>query len=97
MAASVMASSPSLVGARGSYAAPKSRATLGRRVAMSTRKAAAGAVTVRAAKTPDGPKVAIAGISGAVGTEFMRVRGLSRRIHRIPASSLQPTTRCDMI
>ena len=74
MAASVMASS-SLVGARGSYAAPKSRATLGRRVAMSTRKAAAGAVTVRAAKTPDGPKVAIAGISGAVGTEFMRVRG----------------------
>ena len=28
------------------------------------------------ARLPDGPKVAIAGISGAVGTEFMRVRDL---------------------
>ena len=28
---------------------------------------------IKRAKTPDGPRVAIAGISGAVGTEFMRV------------------------
>lgn len=74
---SLMASN-ALAGARGAYAAPNSRAKLNRRVAMSTRRPAAGAVTVRAGKTPDGPKVAIAGISGAVGTEFMRVRARPR-------------------
>lgn len=75
---SLMASN-ALAGARGAYAAPNSRAKLNRRVAMSTRRPAAGAVTVRAGKTPDGPRVAIAGISGAVGTEFMRVRIFSSR------------------
>lgn len=85
MAASAMASN-SLAGARGSYAAPKSRATLGRKVAMSTRKAASSAVTVRAAKTPDGPKVAIAGISGAVGQEFIRVRDAPRRLFSLHSS-----------
>jgi len=29
---------------------------------------------VRAAKTADGPKVAIVGVTGAVGQEFLRVR-----------------------
>lgn len=28
---------------------------------------------VRAGKTPDGPKVAIVGVTGAVGQEFLRV------------------------
>jgi hypothetical protein len=78
---SLMASN-ALAGARGAYAAPNSRAKLNRRVAMSTRRPAAGAVTVRAGKTPDGPKVAIAGISGAVGTEFMRVRARPRHTRR---------------
>lgn len=65
-----------LSGARGAYAAPNARANLNRRVSLAVRRPARGAVTVRAGKTPDGPKVAIAGISGAVGTEFMRVRNL---------------------
>jgi hypothetical protein len=72
MAASMASSS--LAGARASYAAPKSRATLGRKMATPTR---ARAVTTYAGKTPDGPKVAIAGISGAVGQEFIRVRRVS--------------------
>ena len=62
-----------LSGARGAYAAPKSRANLTRRATLATRRPCCGSVTTRAAKTPDGPRVAIAGISGAVGTEFMRV------------------------
>lgn len=62
-----------LAGARASYAAPNSRARLNCRNAMVTRRPNSGAMTTRAGKTPDGPKVAIAGISGAVGTEFMRV------------------------
>jgi len=82
---SLMASN-ALAGARGAYAAPNSRAKLNRRAALSTRRPAAGAVTVRAGKTPDGPKVAIAGISGAVGTEFMRVRAHPRRTRPLRAS-----------
>lgn len=71
MAASVMSS---LAGARGSYAAPKSRAVLSRKpTSLPMRRSAAAGLTVRAGKTPDGPRVAIAGITGAVGTEFMRV------------------------
>ncbi len=31
---------------------------------------------VRAAKTADGPKIAIVGVTGAVGQEFLRVRAL---------------------
>lgn len=83
-----MMASNALAGARGAYAAPNSRAKLNRRVAMSTRRPAAGAVTVRAGKTPDGPKVAIAGISGAVGTEFMRVRARPRRTR--PSRAFHP-------
>ena len=67
---SLMASN-ALAGARASYAPSNSRAALNRRVGMATRRPVS--MTVRAGKTPDGPKVAIAGISGAVGTEFMRV------------------------
>ena len=84
---SLMASN-ALAGARGAYAAPNSRAKLNRRAALSTRRPAAGAVTVRAGKTPDGPKVAIAGISGAVGTEFMRVRAPPRRTR--PSRAFHP-------
>lgn len=72
---SLMASH-ALSGARGAYAAPNARANLNSRASLAVRRPARGAVTVRAGKTPDGPKVAIAGISGAVGTEFMRVRDL---------------------
>uniref|UniRef100_A0A7S0SS05 aspartate-semialdehyde dehydrogenase n=1 Tax=Mantoniella antarctica TaxID=81844 RepID=A0A7S0SS05_9CHLO len=67
----------SLAGARAAYAAPRSRATFGRRAAVarssSSRRTGSGAVMVRAGKTPDGPRVAIAGITGAVGQEFIRV------------------------
>ena len=45
-------------------------------------------MTVRAGKTPDGPKVAIAGIS-AVGTEFMRVRARPRRTRLHARSTLR--------
>jgi len=61
----------SIAGAQGCYTAPKSRAALARRVA--TRRPATSAVTVRAGKDPKGPRVVIAGITGAVGQEFIRV------------------------
>lgn len=35
----------------------------------------ARAVAVRAAKTADGPRIAIVGVTGAVGQEFLTVRG----------------------
>ena len=67
-----------LAGARGSIAPPASgRAALARRAtaALPARRPTgrSATVTVRAGKDPNGPKVAIAGISGAVGQEFIRV------------------------
>lgn len=55
--------------ARSSYAS----AVDARRASVSAPRRARGAVRVEAKKTPDGPKVVIAGITGAVGQEFLRV------------------------
>lgn len=48
------------------------------RVALSasgrSRASRAHTCVVRAAKTADGPKIAIVGVTGAVGQEFLRVR-----------------------
>lgn len=86
-----------LAGARASYAAPNSRARLNCRNAMVTRRPNSGAMTTRAGKTPDGPKVAIAGISGAVGTEFMRVRvpvfARKTRLQGLVLARVPPTDR----
>ena len=50
---------------------------------------------VRAAKTTDGPKIAIVGVTGAVGQEFLRVRaGMTTQDRcRLPMSSSPPPTR----
>ena len=67
---SLMASNATLAGARGSYAAA------GKNLRRSAKLGARRQVNmgVRAAKTPDGPVLAIAGVSGAVGQEFLQVR-----------------------
>lgn len=44
---------------------------------------------VRAAKVADGPKVAIVGVTGAVGQEFLRVR---RQLHLSSHLSLSGST-----
>jgi hypothetical protein len=72
-----------LAGARGSIAPPASgRAALARRAtaALPARRPTgrSATVTVRAGKDPNGPKVAIAGISGAVGQEFIRAGPYTR-------------------
>jgi len=40
-----------------------------------SRPVRARAVAVRAGKTADGPRIAIVGVTGAVGQEFLTVRG----------------------
>jgi aspartate-semialdehyde dehydrogenase len=42
--------------------------------AAPSRPVRARAVSVRAAKTADGPRIAIVGVTGAVGQEFLTVR-----------------------
>jgi len=41
----------------------------------------ANRLVVRAAKVADGPKIAIVGVTGAVGQEFLRVRACTRILY----------------
>ncbi|EEH59801.1 uncharacterized protein MICPUCDRAFT_31546 [Micromonas pusilla CCMP1545] len=67
-----MTRSVSLICARTCYASPVSQASLSRRNALIRRRNQCR-FSVYASKDSSGPKVAIAGVTGAVGQEFLRV------------------------
>lgn len=64
---------PQSLDARSSYGVRAFRSHFARPVVFVPRRPRLPLLSVKAAKDPSGPKVAIAGISGAVGQEFIRV------------------------
>jgi len=64
---------PQSLDARSSYGVHAFRSHFARPVVFVPRRPRLPLLSVKAAKDPSGPKVAIAGISGAVGQEFIRV------------------------
>lgn len=64
---------PNSVDARSSYGAHEIRSHFVRPLVYMPRRPRSTLIPVKAAMDPSGPKVAIAGISGAVGQEFIRV------------------------
>ena len=65
---------PNSVDARSSYGAHEIRSHFVSPLVYMPRRPRSTLIPVKAAMDPSGPKVAIAGISGAVGQEFIRVR-----------------------
>ena len=64
--------------ARALYVTRTSQAPFSRDVTAFQRRPTRASLNVRAEKDSNGPRVAIAGISGAVGQEFLRVSKISR-------------------
>ena len=64
--------------ARALYVTCTSQAPFSRDVTAFQRRPTRASLNVRAEKDSNGPRVAIAGISGAVGQEFLRVSKISR-------------------